>query len=427
MSLSVLLWLLLFATFTVLALTSRPSWGISLYMLTYFAAPSIWWWGAAAGIGEIRWNLIAAGVLLAAVCLRRPQVPAVADPLEPLIKLIAVLILANAALVHTFLAPNWDISAPVLVLVAKYTVLFFCVLAAIRDRRDLELVLFTLLIGMGYLGYEATINLRGEMEAGRLDGFGTPSASSANYLANLVVTFLPALGGLLLAGPARQKLAAFLVLPFILNLILLCNSRGAFLALIAAAVVLLLISRGPARRRAAAGLALAGIGTMFLLGDERIVERFLSTFASEEERDASASSRLLYWRLGLRVAAAHPFGAGGKGYQGMYGPRELARLGHIHEERSVHNGYINEACEWGFQGLLLKASFILCGCWAVWRTVRRLTVLGDAESAFLGCCLISGLAAFLLSCLFGDFLDSEWAYWWVAIGLGYVRICHLSQ
>ena len=48
--------------------------------------------------------------------------------------------------------------------------------------------------------------------------------------------------------------------------------------------------------------------------------------------------------------------------------------------------------------------------------------LGNAEPSTLRLGYVSGLAAFMLTCIFGDFLDSEWGYWSAAILVSFSRI-----
>ncbi|NOX54773.1 MAG: hypothetical protein GXP27_10105, partial [Planctomycetes bacterium] len=66
MSLTLAAWLTLLAVFTVLSVR-RASWGIAVYMLTFFAFPACWWWGRP--IAHYRWSLIGGWIALAAVLL----------------------------------------------------------------------------------------------------------------------------------------------------------------------------------------------------------------------------------------------------------------------------------------------------------------------------------------------------------------------
>ena len=140
----------------------------------------------------------------------------------------------------------------------------------------------------------------------------------------------------------------------------------------------------------------------------------MTIFASAEERDASAAYRLVIWSAAFNVLADHPFGSGGDGFNRVYS-RQYLETG-----RSVHNGFLSEAIEWGMQGLILKLLFLAAGAMVVMRTVK-LRGVQDAESTVIAACLTTSLAIVVVASLFADFLDNEWAYWIVGLMLGHAR------
>lgn len=313
-------WLCGFALLSVLSFF-RPVWGVAVYMLTFFACPAFWWWGDP--IEGYRWNLYGGVVLLAAVGLSRFLGSTVGDKTAQSqgirrIKWFAGAILLNATFVHFMLAPNLVISSDSYFLLAKFVLLFFLISMAIQTPKDFRIVLFVIVLGAGYIGYEATINDRGKIEGSRLEGIGAPGASQANQCASLMVTILPIAGGLFLTERRWGKLLILVVTPLILNVILLCNSRGAFLGAIATGVVFLAAAPPQVRKRAFKLIALGIVAVWVLLGDPRIIERFYTTFASEEERDSSAAGRIVFAKAGLEMIADHPLGAGGDGFKEVY-------------------------------------------------------------------------------------------------------------
>ena len=417
MSLTLLVWISVFATLSVLAFV-RPAWGVALYLLTFFACPQYWWWGEA--IDGYRWNLYGGAILLAAVLVSK-CVNATAHEsghVMPVRRLewLAALILINATLVHLLLASRADVSSLAWILLAKFVMLFFLIKNAIRSEVDLRNVLLWMLIGAAYIGFEATINHRGAIDGNRLEGIGAPGAANANQCASLMVTILPLCAAFFLAGNRWGKLLAVAAAPLILNVIILCNSRGAFLAAIASAIAFLVAASPQVRRKAALSLCLGALATWFLLGDQRVIARFATTFASQQELDASAAGRLDYWRAGIRMIADYPLGAGGNGFKKVHGPRYIAMVGDTHfKERAIHNGYLNEACEWGVQGLLLRGGFIVIACGALIRISRSSAPVGNRFASLSSAALFAGMVGFLVTCLFGDRLDNEWGYWLAAI------------
>ena len=425
MSFALLVWLSLFAILSVLAFV-RPIYGVALYMLSFFACPTYWWWGKLE-IGGYRWNLLAGIILLAAVAVNRIVSPAGAryadeSPRVKLVCWLAVAIVANATFVHYVLAPNRNVSALSYDLLAKFVLLFFMTIASPRSVADLRLMLLAILIGAGYIGYEATINHRGKMHANRLEGIGAPGAGSANDLANLFITIMPLAGVFLFSNRRWEKLVVLPIGGFFINVILLCNSRGGFLATIVAGIAFLATVPAKERKKALCVLALGAFAAYWLMGDERIISRFMTTFVGDEERDYSASSRLDYWKAGLRMIADHPLGAGGKGFDRVYGPRYIHEVsGAEFEARSVHNGYINEMCEWGIQGGILRMAFLMATMVLMFETSRRCSRNADTMGSLLGAALISGTMGYLFSCLFGSFMDAEWGFWMPALAVAYGR------
>ena len=171
-------------------------------------------------------------------------------------------------------------------------------------------------------------------------------------------------------------------------------------------------------KKAIIGLILGGITTYLLLGDPRVMERFYTTFAGSEERDASAANRLIYWGAGLRSVMDHPLGSGGNGFKKLHYKEYLNRPG----VTSVHSGIINEACEWGIQGLLLRLFFVAQASLCAYRVWKFRSKIPDSETSFFSVSLITCMAGFMLTCAFGDFLDAEWGYWIPAILVGWAKI-----
>jgi len=398
----------------------RPVFGASLYFLTFFLFPASWWWGKE--LPDLRWNLYAGVLFLAAVMLgTMRQAPARADTSRSL-GLLAILILANATFVHLIFAADTAISLEAYILLAKFVLLFFLLRMAVKTPTDLRIVLWAMALGAAYIGYEVTINDRGSLTGSRLEGIGAAGVQNANQLASLMVAVLPLVGALFFLGRRWEKVGAAILAGFVLNVLILCNSRGAFLSTIAAGIVFFLVCGGPGRKQAVRALGLAALATFLLLGDPDITNRFLTTFSSAEERDSSADNRLLFWRAGLNMVADHPFGAGGGGFAKVYSGRYLTSIGINVQSRAVHNGFINEMCEWGIQGLALKLLFVLVAVTQTRRALKLQSYRGDPVQALLGACFIGALAGFLGTCLFGDYMDEEWGFWLVALMSAYSRM-----
>jgi hypothetical protein len=426
MSLTASIWVLSAIVLIPLSF-KRPVWALALYMQTYFAAPQNWWWGD--DIPELRYALLAGLLLLAAVVANRAQSPDDQGHRRMGSHTAAILMCLNATFVHILLAVDRTISSDTYIELLKYSLLFYLIWYAIQDKRDFRTAIMAIAVGAFYIGYEVTINERGDFQGSRLEGVGAPGATAANSLANLLLICLPLISSLLVDGQKRHKLVAVLAAPLVLNVIILCNSRGTFLGLIGTGVTFLLLSRGKTRKRALQALALGGLALFLLLGDPKILERFSTTFVGSEERDTSAASRILFWEAGLRQLADYPLGAGGGSFKFNLGVKyqSIADADADVEARSLHQGYLTEATDWGVQGLILKLAFLGLAMLAAYRTEERCRLEGRTNEALTGLCVITSGVGLMIDCLFGSFLGGEWTYWVAALNVRYAELYRLTD
>jgi len=422
MSLSALVWVLLAAAQFLLSLR-RPVWAVGLYMQTFFAAPHMWWWGDE--IPNARYALWAGLLLVVTAGVHHLRVadPSKAPP-RTIVPLAAIAMVVNATFVHYFLASQPSVSLDNYVEFMKYVLLYFAIKASIHDRKDFRLALICVAMGAAYIGYEVTINERGSFSGSRLEGVGAPAAVTANSLADVMLVSLPLVGSLFLNRTVVAKITALVAAPLVLNVLLLCNSRGAFLGLSGAAIAFLLVARGAVRKKAMQTLALAGVTLFLLLGDAEILDRFTSTFVGSEARDNSASSRLDFWRAGLLMLADYPLGEGGGSFKYVHGSRYLGEATGAEDpdSRSLHNGYLTEATDWGVQGLILKMLFIGGALLAAYRATNQARLDGRIEDSLIGMSIFVSGAALMIHCLFGSFLSNEWTYWIAALLMRYSEL-----
>ena len=426
MSLTALVWVFAAGCLLLLSLR-RPVWAIALYMLTFFAAPHLWWWGDE--IPRMRYALWAGVALLISVVIFRIQSPPDDGHRTSRVHKTAVLMVVNATLVHLLLAIDRTISLDTYTELLKYTLLFYLMWIGIRDKRDFRTAIMAIALGGFYIGWEITMNERGDFSGSRLEGVGAPGAETANSLASLMLTCLPLISSLLVDGSKRDKIIALGAAPLVLNVLLLCNSRGAFLGLMGTGVAFLLIARGKTRKMALRSLLVGTVALYFLLGDPKILDRFTTTFVGSEERDNSASSRLVFWQAGMRMLNDYPLGAGGGAFKFNVGRRYQASIvgDRNAEDRSLHNGYLTEATDWGIQGLALKLFMFVSALFLAYRTVERCRLEGRTREAITGLCMMTAGLGLLIHCFFGSFLANEWGYWVMALLVRYSELYKVGE
>ncbi len=447
MSLTLAVWLVLFAILTFFSIFKKASWGFSVYALSFFLSPPFWWWGSGT-IGRLRWNLYGGLIFFASVVIenyirkRTSAIPILSHEknimdlpkttLEyfysqvkiPPVYFIIGLIVINISIVHFVIAGGDYISQESYFLYLKFLFLFWLIDKSMKTRNDFYIILFSIFLGLTYIGYQVTINDAGHIQGGRLENVGAPGASDANLLACLIVTFLPVCGALIFSSPVKWlKYLAVAGCPFIFNLVLLCNSRGAFLACILAGIFLLIFTRGKEFKIVFTAAVLVFLACFFLLKDARIIERFTTTFIESEDRDSSAGNRIIFWGAALDMIQDYPLGEGGNAFKDKHSINYLSKV-HFESDRgrAIHNGYLNEAAEWGIQGLLLKLFFLcITSIRAYKASAIHYKIFADYRYSFLGKTLIAGMITFGCTTMFLDSLDAEWVLWLCAIMLFYTK------
>src|SRR5688572_3188903 len=118
MSLTLAAWLVTFAVLAVRAFTHSATYGLSLYLLTFFANPLFWWWGNDQ-IGALRWNLAAALIFALAVLMESTTSANRTDTASKWPMRIAIAFFLNVTMVHFLLAPDPAVSFDRYLLVVK--------------------------------------------------------------------------------------------------------------------------------------------------------------------------------------------------------------------------------------------------------------------------------------------------------------------
>ncbi len=380
MSATALIWLFSAACLLLLSFR-RPVWAIALYMLTFFAAPQNWWWGDE--IPQLRYALWAGVILLVSTIIYRAQSPDDEGHRWTRVHKAAIVMAVNATLVHLLIAVDPVISLDTYVELLKYCLLFYLIWIGIRDKRDFRTAIMAIALGGLYIGWEITINERGDFSGSRLEGVGAPGADTANSLANLMLTCLPLISSLLVMGSARDKIVA--------------HFGGAARAQCPPPLQQpRRVSRTHGHRNRVSGhcpgqdaeTALKSLASGQLSRCISCSATRRSWIASPPPSSAAKSgtipleSRFVFWQAGARMLNDYPLGAGGGAFKFNLGRRYQASIvgAQNAQDRSLHNGYLTEATDWGIQGLAIKLFMFIAALVprvsgrpssAAWKDARR--------------------------------------------------------
>ena len=197
---------------------------------------------------------------------------------------------------------------------------------------------------------------------------------------------------------------------FIVNVFILCNSRGATLGLLAAGAAAIILA-GKGKRLKLVGVAAAGLVALLALADNDFIMRQQTT---ANPQDGSAQGRLEAWHAGVRFIKDHPFGLGGRAFH-ILSPKYIPDIVEEHgdEERSVHNTFLQLGAEWGIQGIVLWCGFLGTTMYVSWRTRTRAKDQPWMYYRLLATEL--GLIGTLVAGVFGQRFYGESVYWLCAL------------
>lgn len=426
MSSTGILWYLLFAILTLLTLTRRSSWGISLYMLTFYALPGVQWWGDGfLGSMPIRWSLLSALILLVGVALdRRTSWSAPASARWPM--RLLVLYAINASVVHTMFASDPDRSWGFVVEIWKQTLLVYLMILSIRDQKDWLILRNTMILGAIYVGHQVifagnAIQLDNRIhEIPMLHG-----AASGAYAASLLVISMFLAAQVVLTGRWYERGVALIAGALATEVVLRCNLRAVFLSAVVGGVVLLWRAPGKLRRQAMGAGFLALIAVFAIMGEgqlESITARFRTGFAKEEERDASANNRFLLWEAGVKMISEHPLGCGGEAaFESPIGATYITHIAVSREHEggtfAVHNGYLDIAASWGVQGLVLLLGALTLAWFHAHRVGLQLNRMGENKFAMAAFIVEAIFAQQMFAVIFVSGLKGEWTFWLLPLAL----------
>jgi O-antigen ligase len=222
-----------------------------------------------------------------------------------------------------------------------------------------------------------------------------------------------------------RRYFCIVAIAFSMNAIVLTESRGAFLALVAAGLMLFYL-RPVAYKGMFYVFAVLGVLLFFRVASTQFWDRMntvqVAAAGDDNEMDTSALSRYAMATAQLDMAKAYPLGAGHRGSE-VLSPRFLAKefmaQGVGGGARSSHNVFLTVLVEQGIPGAVL---FI---CVIVWtgQTLRRLKretavpspspeqVTRAVHAAAIG----GGLTVVLIAGLFADFSKCEVQIWLMAL------------
>lgn len=360
-------WLILYVGGLATSLVKGPFYGLITYTFAYYTQNS---W--AKGLPHARWSLYAAMVVAVSYIFRKSTLPAISFKKMPQLKWM-VLIFINM-LLHIPFAPREARNLEMINAFFNIMVTYYLVINILTSKLLYRIFMWMHIWGNYLWGWQGTFH--GKMVEGRLEKLGGPGTKESNQLAGQLLLILPFLANRVAFGHSKlEKLCIIWSSAFIVNILILCRSRGAFLGLAVMTVLWIIFSKG--HRIKTIVIACLGIIAFLMLTDPAFWTRMTSI--QEYQSDDSSMSRLHAWSGAVNMLKDYPLGVGGGGfkyYSPIYAPQIAEKAGGA--GLVVHNTFLQTATEWGVQGLALFLLFI-AGTIRELHKIRRRKGLPDDE------------------------------------------------
>lgn len=413
------LFVILSAVCAVLAFVRHPIYGLYFYLAATYVFPPSRWWGYL--FGGTRWSLIAAGITLFAILLHQGKLQRKPVWLTSVPAMVFVLYAAWMWIQSPWVL-DLDTHLKGSLLYTKSVVAFWFVYRVVDTRERVRDLLLAHVLGCALLGILAFYTGR---LGDRLDGVGGPGMDEANTLGLYFGTGAISALGLILTERGWRRWLSLACAAIIMNGLVLTNTRGAFLGLVAGGLVLAYL-KAKAHRRLFWMLAVVGLVGVVAMTDQKFIDRMstIQNATSESEGDSSAYGRLVLMQAQFQMFLDYPMGTGHRGTAALsplYLEKQWLSGREGQAARSSHNTFMTTLVEQGIPGALL---FLWLTLWTV-RAMRQLRSLEtqhrNPELATLAAAVGGGLAVILVAGNTADFLLAEVQFWLFAALVSILR------
>lgn len=407
MPLTAIIFLILY--FTGLLLTLRhPYFGIATYIFEWHNHPPYMWWGS--HLPDLRWSLLVSIVTLISLLINYKKLKPLRGAKYNLIWWL-VAFTAWMYFISFFYAVDPQQSFKKVDVFYKMTIQVFLMMFLIRETKHFKFVIWMMLLGVANFGRIAY-----QRGSNRNIGVIAPNATEENAVSAHVAAMLPFYGLYFLVGDKWEKILSIIAVPFCINLIILANSRAAFVAVLVIGLLALIWIKGRLRWRVLVALV-GGVILILILANKQFWQRQQTIDKYQEE--GSAMSRIYLWKGAIRMFKDHPMGVGGGGYQALamdYVP-ELAAIMEEKGSKTVHNTFFLVLVEWGFVGTILFIGFIT-HIFIILGRIRKDRAKAYGYRYYVEAMAIQmGLIGILTAGIFHNRLYSEVVYWFGAFAV----------
>jgi O-antigen ligase len=307
-------------------------------------------------------------------------------------------------------ALNQSVAFATLMPFAKLILPFMAGVTLLDGEKEWRPLLWTIVLAQGYVGFENNLNyLKGFNTAS--EGFG--GMDNNFFGASLVSVLGLAITAMLATKNWSGRLLGAAATALILHTILLTYSRGTMLGLVALGITALIMM--PKRPKYIGAILIIALVAIRFTGPQ-LAARYMSSFASEEERDYSSESRLDLWIDCLKVVQSYPFlGVGPANW------RVIATNYGWPEGKSAHSVWMETAAEVGIPGVLALMLFFTSAIIRLWPVARAPASLQNEYESLLATGIILSIVGFAVAGQFVSAPGLEPPYWVTMLGVAILK------
>lgn len=299
----------------------------------------------------------------------------------------------------------------------KIVLPFLVGMTIVDSISKLKQLAWVIALSHAYVAYEFNVSFYSGFNALHEVGFGSMDNNSFSIAlcASAGLTFFLGMN----APRTWLRLLAFASTGLTVNAIFFAYSRGGMIALIVtAAISFFLIPKRPAHY---ATFALAVVVAIRLAGPQ-VIERFVTVFASEETRDASAQSRVVMWQICIDQMVKLPaFGLGPHHF-----PHYATSFG-LTPLKEAHTLWLQIGAELGVPGLLCLVAFYALCIVRLWPFCNGPAGRINPWFADTARMVIAALTGFAVSAQFVSLPGLETPYYIVLLGAGALKLASASK
>lgn len=424
MSKFVILFLLVYFGGMLAALFYSGSAAFVVYQLVYFLNPDNRWW--ATSIPGLRYSFISVLFMLLVYALRYNHYNNMSPWREQrsfkwMLFLLLMYYFANLVALDPVGHSNTavDFTKLIIIMLVAYKL--------IDTKRAFDASLWTYIVGAFYIGYLAFVT--GRNSGDRVEGIGMIDSPDGNDTAAALVPAAVLLMYFAWQGGKYSKALAIVMGGVIINAIVLINSRGAFLGVVASMGIFLsfmVFSRHQKKGQKSTAIAVVilGLSGALYLTDEVFWER-MGTL-SNEDSSVSGSKRTELWWVTFDMMEDHPFGVGVNGYNILapFYADEDARGSVLN--RSVHSSWFQGLSEVGYLGFLAFVTMMATLLRQAGAAKRYLISRKQFEDYFKILAVQSALLGYMVSATFINRFRAETLYWMILFLALAIKLYHLQ-